>query len=123
MTFGPVSVDEVRPLLPTFDKSRPIRELAKAEGREQVALNLCFASGSFGDLERSVLDKLTAAGWLNAKFQESDEHDGKTRALTARKPPYNLTGELARASVAGCDAANGETVLGLLVYRLVPKSP
>jgi hypothetical protein len=122
MTFGPITVDDARPLLPRFAGARELHELRKAEGREQIAWNLCFAKRPAAEIERDVITALTALGWESARFVDSEEHGVNKRVMTAHKPPLHLTGELAPAPAFGCDPKQGETLIGLLMYRLVPRA-
>lgn len=128
--LGPITVDEARPLLPAatdFTAVRTVSPPVKSPNQERVITFLCFDGATVDDAARHVRARLQNLGWTS--FEEQDQVDEGTpkRVITSRRPPFNLTGELVRtdapapeAGVPECLAARGQTLVLLIVYRLVP---
>lgn len=122
-------MEEVRPLLPAaadFPLTRTVAPPTKARD-ERVVTFLCFDSGTELEVFSSVRSKLTALGWTDIETDEQTEDGAHKHVLTARKPPYNLTGEVVRTSApppddasAECLASKGQTLVGVIAYHLVP---
>jgi len=128
--IGSVTVDEVRPLLPSagdFTAVRTVTEVMQGKGG-RVGIELCFDSAAPEDVWNKLSARVTALGWMDVIKQNRAIHGKDTILLAGRKAPFTLTGEVLRApatatpGVPECDGAKGQTLVILYVHRAVAAS-
>jgi hypothetical protein len=124
-TIGSVTVDEVRPLLPTATDFADVRTVTEpTPGKAgRVGMELCFDTGTAEDTWNKLRDRVTALGWGELFKQNRAVHGQDTIYVAGRRAPYTLTGEVVRApktstpGVPECDGSRGQTLVILTVHR------
>lgn len=115
--LAPITVDEVKVVVPVPAEARVLRPHGKDAGRERIEVTFCFERGEVPALAARIADKLRAHGWtVSAPMPpRADRAD-----VAAERGDLRLAGMLRRGPWVECPGQRGQ-VYGLIgVHRPAP---
>lgn len=117
--MAPITVDEVKPLLPTPAGARVLTEVAKAPQGERVQATYCFDKGTTTDVANTIKTDLEAAGWERV-FVRTLPNRPDDSVIAGLKRPYRLTARVQKGSSPDCKGDAGQIHVSATVHKFDP---
>jgi hypothetical protein len=113
----PITVDEVKAMIPTLEGGKVMKPVGKAERGERVETTMCFEKGELLAIAEQLKAKLTAAGWPTVNVRQHPQITDRV-GVNAHKPPYVFYGAVQRGPYPDCTKDKGQSMVTLSVHKI-----
>lgn len=114
----PVTVDEVKPMLPAV-KARTVKEAQKAQVGERVEVSWCF-DGELAGTGDAMKTALETAGWTGVIVRQNQKLPDRMN-LHGRKEPFIVTGAVQKGAFADCAGDKNQVLVTLNIHKQAPR--
>jgi hypothetical protein len=117
----PVTVDEVKPLIPELTGATPLAEPTSVAGGRRVTVMKCLPAEDIEKVKAEVQDKLTKLGFGSMRSSPTGKRDLVT--ISAEKPPMRVAATLRKGPYPDCPADQNKVKLLMSFFKRMPRPP
>jgi hypothetical protein len=117
----PVTVEEVKPLIPELAGATPLAEPTSVAGGRRVTVMKCLPAEDMEKVKAEVQDQLTKLGFSSIRTSPQGKRDLVT--ISAEKPPMRVAATLRSGPYPDCPADQKKIKLLMSYFKRLQRPP
>lgn len=116
LSLQPVTVDEVKPLVPAIEGATPVGQPGAGPGGRQVKAALCVSGKDATTTAGAMVSWLEKNGFTGVR-QRVNPHNSDFVTVGADKQPYRIAASVQRGPFPDCPAAGNKTKVMMMFFK------
>ena len=116
LTLAPVTMDEVKPLIPVIEGATPVGQPGSGPGGRQVKAALCVSGKDANTTAGAMVAWLEKNGFTGVR-QRVNPHNADFVTVGADKQPYRIAASVQRGPFPDCPAAGNKTKVMMMFFK------
>jgi len=115
---APITLDEVKDMVPAIDGARVIKAAQHAQMGERIEAAYCFESTDLAAVAEKVKGTLSGAGWPNLMTRQIPQVQDRI-GISGNKAPYVLTGTVQKGTYPDCEKDKNQIYVTFGVHKII----